>query len=63
VVLMVLSDLLIVERRCCMNPINGLAVVTELPANPQQSYKRTDGSGLRAAALFVRYSTPTATIF
>jgi hypothetical protein len=46
-----------------MNPINRLAVVTELPANPQQSYKRTDDSGLRAEALLVRYSPPTATIF
>jgi len=37
-----------------MSPITGLAVVTERPARPHQSYLRNDDSGLRAEALLVR---------
>jgi GTP cyclohydrolase I len=42
-----------------MSPITGLAVATELPANSQQSYNRTDDAGLRSEALLVREALVT----
>jgi len=37
-----------------MRPTTGLAVATDLPANSQQSYFKTNDAGLRAEALLVR---------